>query len=86
MKNRWRREPRSILSRQQPKELLARQRFDDEGSSRKLRLILWNIFTGNIPYKDIFKYSLDIRLQISLLFHTIRIPYKKIKNAIKGMI
>ena len=55
-------------------------------NSKKLRRILWNMFTGNTPYKNIFKTSLDIRLQISLLFNTIRILYQKIKNAIKGLI
>ncbi len=63
--------------------LLLANRKANKGSSRKLRLILWNMFTGNIPYKDIFIISLDIRLQISLLFNTIRILYQKLKNAIK---
>lgn len=63
--------------------LFLAERKDSRGSSRKLRLILWNMFTGNIPYKDIFKISLDIRLQISLLFNTMRILYQKFKNAIQ---
>ncbi len=63
--------------------LFLAKRKTNKGSSRKLRLILWNMFTGNIPYKDIFKISLDIRLQISLLFNTIRLLFKKFKNAIE---
>ncbi len=48
-------------------------------SARKLRFILWNMFTGNIPYKDIFKTSLDIRLQATLLLNVLRliIPGRK---------
>ncbi len=59
------------------------KRKTHKGSSRKLRLILWNMFTGNIPYKDIFKISLDIRLQISLLFNTISLLLQKLKKAIQ---
>lgn len=46
-------------------------------SPRKIRSILWNMFTGNIPYRDIFKISLDLKLQISLLLHTLRILLEK---------
>ena len=63
--------------------LFLAKRKTNKGSSRKLRLILWNMFTGNIPYKDIFKISLDTRLQISLLFNTIMLLFKKFKNAIE---
>jgi flavin-dependent dehydrogenase len=59
------------------------KRKPHKGSSRKLRLILWNMFTGNIPYKDIFKIALDIRLQISLLFNTIILLFQKLKRAIE---
>jgi flavin-dependent dehydrogenase len=59
------------------------KRKTNKGSSKKLRSILWNMFTGNIPYKDIFKMSLDIRLQISLLFNTISLLFQKFKNAIE---
>jgi flavin-dependent dehydrogenase len=58
------------------------KRKTNKGSSRKLRSILWNMFTGNIPYKDIFKITLDIRLQISLLFNTISLLFQRFKNAI----
>lgn len=63
--------------------LLLAKRKTNKGSSRKLRLILWNMFTGNIPYKDIFKIALDIRLQTSILFNTISLLFQKFKYAIE---
>jgi flavin-dependent dehydrogenase len=36
------------------------------GSPSKLRWILWNMSTGNVPYRKIFKTSLDPVLQINL--------------------
>ncbi len=41
-------------------------------SSKKIRTILWNMFSGNIPYKEIFKMTLDIRLQFSLLINAVK--------------
>lgn len=46
-------------------------------SPKKIRTILWNMFTGNIPYRDIFKISLDLKLQISLLLNTLSLLFKK---------
>jgi len=48
----------------------------------KLRSILWNMFTGNVAYRNIFKMSLDFKLQISLLFNTISLLFKKLKTSI----
>lgn len=59
------------------------KRKTNKGSSKKLRLILWNMFTGNIPYKDIFKIALDIRLHSSILFNTISLLFQKFKYAIE---
>ena len=59
------------------------KRKTNKGSSRKLRLILWNMFTGNIPYKDIFKIALDIRLHTSILFNTISLLFQKFKYALE---
>jgi flavin-dependent dehydrogenase len=56
---------------------------EKEISSKKLRSILWNMFTGNIPYKDIFEISLDIKLQISLLFNTITLLFQRFKHFIE---
>jgi flavin-dependent dehydrogenase len=36
------------------------------------------MFTGNIPYRDIFKISLDFKLQTALLWNTLRLFFKKI--------
>ncbi|MGB3861913.1 MAG: hypothetical protein WA915_07490, partial [Candidatus Aminicenantaceae bacterium] len=56
------------------------------GPPQKIRLILWNMFTGNISYRDIFKTSLDLKLQISLLFTALILLTKKIKSSIRGWI
>jgi hypothetical protein len=48
------------------------------GSAEKVRKILWNMFTGNIPYRDIFKISLSPKLLISLLSETIILLTHKI--------
>jgi flavin-dependent dehydrogenase len=61
------------------------KRKPSKGPPKKLRSILWNMFTGNIPYKDIFKMTLDIRLQISLLFNTISLLFQKLKYAIERL-
>ncbi len=45
--------------------------------AKRMRSILWNMFTGNIPYKDIFKISINFRLQLSLLWTTICGSLKK---------
>ncbi len=51
-------------------------------SSKKIRFILWNMFTGNIPYREIFKVSLDMKLQITMLFNTIKLLIAKLKSYI----
>jgi len=56
------------------------------GPPQKIRLILWNMFTGNISYRDIFKTSLDLKLQISLLFNTLILLTRKLKNGMRGWI
>jgi hypothetical protein len=47
-------------------------------AAKRMRSILWNMFTGNIPYKDIFKISMNFRLQLSLLWTTLCLSLKKI--------
>ncbi len=51
-------------------------------ASAKLRSVLWNMFTGNISYQEIFRTALDLKLQISLLFHTTGLLFQKIKAAL----
>ena len=50
----------------------------DSSVAKRMRSILWNMFTGNIPYKDIFKISMNFRLQLSLLWTTMCGSLKKI--------
>lgn len=38
------------------------------------------MFTGDIPYRDIFAMAFDIRLQISLILNTISLLLMKMKN------
>ena len=52
----------------------------DRSTGRRMRSILWNMFTGNIPYKDIFKISMNLKLQLSLLWITIWTALRKISN------
>jgi flavin-dependent dehydrogenase len=52
----------------------------NSSDAKRMRSILWNMFTGNIPYKDIFKISMNFRLQLSLLWTTICGSLKKIVN------
>jgi flavin-dependent dehydrogenase len=58
------------------------QREKTSYSSKKLKSILWNMFTGNIPYKEIFLMSLDIRLQLTILWTTIDLIFSDIKKVI----
>ncbi len=58
---------------------LAKQKKDKD-SPKKIRSILWNMFTGNIPYRDIFKISLDVRLQISLALKALALVFAKMKD------
>jgi len=52
----------------------------NKAASRKIRAILWNMFTGNIPYRQIFKDLLDLRLQTALLTNTISLLIRKLKT------
>jgi flavin-dependent dehydrogenase len=58
------------------------KRKGQNDSPKKIRSILWNMFTGNIPYRDIFKILLDFKLQISLLLNTFKLLFTKLKNPI----
>jgi flavin-dependent dehydrogenase len=57
---------------------------DEKYASKKLRSILWNMFAGNIPYKEIFRISLDLKLQISLLKKIASLILQKAKAACIG--
>lgn len=53
------------------------KKMNSSYSSKKLRSILWNMFTGDISYRDIFKSFFDFRLQMALLGNTLRLLIKK---------
>lgn len=56
----------------------------ENNASNKLTFLLWNMFTGNIPYKEIFKNSLDIKLLLSVLAEVISLSFQKFKAFIQG--
>ncbi len=58
---------------------LSLARKGSTGPAKKLRRILWNMFTGNIPYKDIFRISADLKLQTYLMWNTISLLFQRIK-------
>lgn len=62
--------------------LLAKREGRSAGP-KKLRRILWSMFTGDIPYRDIFAMALDVRLQISLFLNTIQILFQKTKKYLR---
>jgi len=45
--------------------------------AKKLRFILWNMFTGNISYKEIFKAAFDMKLQWALLKNIVKSAFAK---------
>lgn len=55
----------------------------ESGAPKKIRFILWNMFTGNISYRNIFKTSLDFSLHLSLLIKTIVLFISKLKKNIR---
>ena len=52
-------------------------------SSRKFRWILWNMFTGNAPYKKIFLAVFDPGLQASILKESLKIVIDRLKKLLK---
>lgn len=50
---------------------------------RKIRSILWNMFTGNIPYREIFKTAADLRLQTALFFNTVKLVLEKLTLSLR---
>jgi len=47
---------------------------------KKIKSILWNMFTGNIPYREIFRTCLNFKLQISILKRTVKFFFMKIRS------
>ncbi len=52
-------------------------------SARKIRWILWNMLTGNAPYKKIFFAVFDLGLQVSFLNQALKIVIDRIKKLLK---
>jgi len=50
---------------------------EKEETSKNLRFILWNMFTGNVSYKEIFWASLDLRMQKYLFWNVIKSIFGK---------
>ncbi|HUU37393.1 MAG TPA: hypothetical protein VMW46_04215 [Candidatus Desulfaltia sp.] len=68
--------------------ILARSHFDlakKKGAGsvpRGIRFLLWNMFTGEIPYRRIFAGLLDLRLQSALFLNTIALLFRQMKKAL----
>lgn len=68
--------------------ILARAHFDlakkknSRTAPRSIRFILWNMFTGEIPYRKIFARLLDLRLQSALFLNTISLLFRQMKKAL----
>jgi len=65
-------------------QLAVAQTTPSNRSGRVLRSVLWNMFTGNIPYKDIFRSFLNVGLQLTLIWTTIKFFYKDLIQFVKG--
>jgi flavin-dependent dehydrogenase len=67
--------------------ILARSHFDLAKKKsagpvpRRIRFLLWNMFTGEIPYWRIFAGLLDIRLQSALFLNTIALLFRQMKKS-----
>jgi flavin-dependent dehydrogenase len=68
--------------------LLARAHFSlasargkgGSGASAKIRGLLWNMFTGSAPYRQIFFAALDPRLQAAVYLRAVRLLWQKAKR------
>ncbi len=47
-------------------------------ASKKIRTLLWKLFTGSAPYREIFFGALDVQLQAALARQTIRLFWEKV--------
>jgi hypothetical protein len=48
------------------------------------RQILWDAFTGNVPYRAVFLQGLDLRLQTRLTITTMGLVMKRMRSFILG--
>ena len=66
--------------------ILARSHFilaancSERESPKKMRFVLWNMLTGNVPYKRVFKASLSCKLQLELLCTILKLTLQRMKK------
>jgi hypothetical protein len=48
------------------------------------RQVLWDLFTGNVPYRTIFFRALNLRLQARLTITTLGLALERIRSLISG--
>jgi flavin-dependent dehydrogenase len=56
----------------------------DDPTAQLARQILWDMFTGNVPYRTIFGRVLDLRLQARLTLTTMGLVLQRIRSIIAG--
>lgn len=60
-------------------------RTGGHGAPKKIRAILWNMFTGNVPYSRIFRQTLDLRLEAAIALEVLKLLSKKGPAALKTL-
>jgi flavin-dependent dehydrogenase len=56
----------------------------DDPAAQLARQILWDVFTGSVPYRAIFAHGFDLRLQARLSKTTIRLVMERLRSLILG--
>jgi flavin-dependent dehydrogenase len=64
--------------------LVASSEREGDPDARLARQILWDMFTGNVPYRTIFFRGLDPRLQARLTITTMGLVAKRIHSLLSG--
>ncbi|MFQ6014176.1 MAG: NAD(P)/FAD-dependent oxidoreductase [Anaerolineae bacterium] len=64
--------------------LVARSDRADDSTAQLAQQILWNMFTGNIPYRTIFFQALDLRLQTRLTVTTLGLVLERISSLLQA--
>jgi flavin-dependent dehydrogenase len=64
--------------------LVASSSREDDQTAQLARRILWDMFTGNVPYRAIFFRGLNPRLQARLTLTTMRLAAERVRSRISG--
>jgi len=64
--------------------LVASSEQEDDPVARLARQILWDMFTGNVPYRTIFFRGLNPRLQARLTRTTLGLAAQRIRSLLSG--